>query len=383
MNKLFYLNPALFLLIVFGCQNKGADTTNKTANYQSDTRIVTQSYPEYAQLFSVEYKKGYKLVSVKNPYDTTRVLKKYILVTDRKDSVITPTDGTIIEVPVKSMAIAFTTHIGYAKKLGILDKINGVSQRKYIKNSTVLDKIKQGKIKEFGPSHNINVEKLLNINPQILLVAPFKDNRYEKITDVGVNLAINASYMENTPLARAEWIKFIAYFFNKEEKANHVFDSIASNYSRLQNLASDAKNKPTIFSGKKIGQVWYVPGGNSYIAKLFKDAGADYLWKENKSSGSLPLDFETVYMKAKDSEFWAIKENFNGDYSYKQLASEYVHYNDFQAFERKKILFCNTAKKPYYEEGILEPDSLLADFIHLIHPQLLPDYTPKFYEKLK
>jgi len=381
-----FLILAILTILAVGCanpQHEQAESDSNALSVSKDTFSRAATHPRYARLFSVEYRQGAKVIRVKNPFDTTHIQQTYVLIPRGTEPDTSLPEGKVIPIPLSKAALAHTTHIGFFNKLGLLDAIGGVSQKKYIKNQQVREAVEKGQITEFGPSHNINVEKLLHVNPALLFVAPFKDNRYEKIRDVGIPIAINASYMETTPLARAEWIKFISYFFNKEAKANRVFDSISSHYKSLQALAGNAENKPSIFSGKKIGQVWYVPGGNSYIAKLFEDAGADYLWKENKSSGSLPLDFETVYMKAKDAKFWAIKENFNGEYSYDQLSSEYIHYDDFQAFRQKNILFCNTAKKTYYEEGILEPHLMLADFIHLIHPELLPDYKPKFYERLK
>jgi iron complex transport system substrate-binding protein len=153
-------------------------------------------------------------------------------------------------------------------------------------------------------------------------------------------------------------------------------------YDRLKKLAAQKQKKPTIFSGKKIGQVWYVPGGESYMAEFFEDAGANYIWKENQKTGSLPLDFETVFYKAQKADYWCIKENYQGRYTYKDLQSEYMHYSEFDAFKNHRVLFCNTHTKPYFEKGVLEPDVILADMIHILHPGLLPDHKNKYYKYL-
>jgi len=381
----------LFLLTVlltafFGCSNKQSaenEQSGPAGPRATSNRFPHKSYPRYAKLFSIEYKQQAKVVRLKNPFDTTRLLRTYLLV-PRGITPDTPLpEGQVVRIPLKRVALSQATHIGFFDALGLLSFIEGVSQKKYIKNQQVRQSITRGKIREFGPSHNINVEKLLQVNPNILFVAPFKDNKYKKVKDVGIPIAVNSSYMETTPLARAEWVKFISYFFNREKQADRLFDSIASHYHHLSRLTKQKKHHPSIFSGKKIGQVWYVPGGKSYMARFFKDAGAHYLWRENNESGSLPLDFESVFYQAKDADYWCIIENYEGRYSYSQLSAENIHYKEFEAFNKRNIIFCNTQTQPYYEEGILEPDAILADLISILHPDLLPDHQNKYYEILR
>lgn len=389
MNKKNYLKHPLSLLILLllplACtkNNSGSKSPTSTKSFPNkETEFHQEAYPSYAKLFSAEYKKDYKIITVKNSFDTSQVEERYILLPKGEPQPKNLPRGTKVNIPLESIGVAYATHIGYLEKMGLLHTINGVSQKKYIKNEKIRQLVDEGTIKTFGPSHSINVEKLLSINPPLLLVAPFKDNRYNRVKEVGIKIAVNASYMETSPLARAEWIKFISYFFNKEKEANRIFDSLSQQYNRLKHLTDQREDTPTIFSGKKIGQIWYVPGGESYMAKFFKDAGANYLWSENKKSGSLPLDFESVFYKARKADFWCIKENYQGRYTYNDLRSEFIHYNEFEAFKDHRILFCNTHTKPYFEKGVLEPQVILADLIHFLHPELLPDHKNKYYEYL-
>lgn len=375
----------ILVLVLNGCTGDSAreqETRTNSPQGSSKAEHWEKTHPEHARLFSIEYKKDAKIVRIKNPFDTTRALKTYLLVKEGVRPGTNLPEGQMIKIPVQKVALAYATHVGFFKELGLLGRVNGISQKKYIKNKQVTKAVKEGRIKEFGPSHHINTEKLLQVGPELLFVAPFKDNRYEKIRDLGIPIAINSSYMETTPLARAEWIKFISYFFNRERKARQIFDSVAHHYQRLTRKVEHKKDPPTIFSGKKIGQTWYVPGGNSYMASFFKDAGARYLWEDNRQSGSLPLDFETVFYRASDADFWCIKENFKHRYTYAQLGSENVHYSEFDAFQNRQIIFCNTHSSPYYEEGILEPNVILADLINILHPGLLSGHRNKYYQLL-
>jgi iron complex transport system substrate-binding protein len=382
-NNTFLIKFATVLIVLFFCiscnsrkhQDEIRNLNSEKINYSA------KAFPQFAKGFKIEYFDNYKLIKIYNPRDTNRVLNKYILTT--KDNFVSDSiKGERIFIPLNSFACLHSTQIGYANRLGILDAICGVSEAQYIKNKYIHKKVKQGEIIEFGSPQNIDHEKLLSINPDILLLAPHPGNSFEKLKEIGINLVMNTSFLETTPLARAEWIKFLSCFFNKEDYANQVFDSIVKKYQNLTELSKNKKGLPNIFTSKKYGQIWYLPGGESYMSKYFEDAGANYLWKDEKTYEALALDFETVYAKAAFAEFWCIKDYFDGDYSYQQLAAEFEPYSDFKAFKDSNIIFCNTFKNSYFEDGIMEPDIVLADLIKAIHPEILPNYKPKYFKRL-
>ena len=382
-NNTFLIKFATVLIVLFFCiscnsrkhQDEIRNLNSEKINYSA------KAFPQFAKGFKIEYFDNYKLIKIYNPRDTNRVLNKYILTT--KDNFVSDSiKGERIFIPLNSFACLHSTQIGYANRLGILDAICGVSEAQYIKNENIQKKVRQGEIIEFGSPQNIDHEKLLSINPDILLLAPHPGNSFEKLKEIGINLVMNTSFLETTPLARAEWIKFLSCFFNKEDYANQVFDSIVKKYQNLTELSKNKKGLPNIFTSKKYGQIWYLPGGESYMSKYFEDAGANYLWKDEKTYEALALDFETVYAKAAFAEFWCIKDYFDGDYSYQQLAAEFEPYSDFKAFKDSNIIFCNTFKNSYFEDGIMEPDIVLADLIKAIHPEILPNYKPKYFKRL-
>lgn len=371
----------LFAAFITSCSKSSNNNSEKTSLNNTKTEFA-KTFPKYAKGFQIKYFDNYKVLEVKNSWDTTKLAARYILV-NKGNAKPSGEKGEIIEVPVKSMACVFTTHIGYALKLGVLDAIKGVCEPQYIKTSEMKKRVEAGKVINIGPSTSVNIEKLISVEPDIVFVSPFKDNKYGKIQELGIPLAVSASYMETSPLARSEWIKFMAYFFNKEKEAEEIFDKIADNYNSLKAKTKNLENKPTIFSNKRFGQVWFIPGGNSYMANFFKDAGADYLWKENQETGSLALDYETVFDKAHNADFWSITANNGGNYSYRNLLGEYEAYKEFAAFQNRKIILCNTHVKPYYETGLLEPDIILSDFIKVFHPELLPEYQPVYFDLMK
>lgn len=123
-------------------------------------------------------------------------------------------------------------------------------------------------------------------------------------------------------------------------------------------------------------------GGQSFLAQVFKDAGADYFLKDDPHSGGVNLDFETVYNQADSADYWRILNSFPGTYSYEALKAQDERYADFQAFREKGIIYCNMREKAYYENMPMEPEKLLSDFIKVFHPELLPDYQPVYYNLL-
>ena len=278
------------------------------------------------------------------------------------------------------MACLSATQIAMASKLGVLQTITGVSETSFIRNKIIREKILNTRVTDLGSENQINLEKLLDINPDILMISPYGDDKFSKLSELGIALGFDASYLETTPLARAEWIKFFSYFFNKEKLANEIFNDIKSKYLSLKESVIPYKKPPTILSGKKFGQSWHVPAGNSYMGNFYRDAGVNYLWSDNAGTGSIPLDFETVYNIAHAADFWCFKVGYNGNYSKKDLLKEYENYSDFKAFKTGRIIICNTLKTDFYEIGFLEPHIILADLLSIFYPGSVPDHKKKYFQ---
>lgn len=186
-----------------------------------------------------------------------------------------------------------------------------------------------------------------------------------------------------TPLGQAEWIKFVGLLLEKEDKANEQFAAIKKRYNELKELTGQVVKRPVVFSGELRGGNWYAVGGRSFLAQLFKDAGADYFLKDDERSGGVTLDFETVYSQAAGADYWRIVNSYQGEFSYNVLKEEDARYADFKAYKEKGVVYCNMREKPFYESMPTEPEVVLADLIKVFHPQLLPEHQPGYYELLK
>ncbi len=367
-------NSTLFILIIFVLSS-----CNQFSKKDSPSK---RSYPKYARGFYVTEENGYKEAFVTNPWDTTKILAHYVFISKSITENPIPKNAIAIKVPCHSVACLSTPEIGFISRLGLVDRITGVSEKDYIQDTVLLNQLASNKTIDLGPFEAYNVELLMELNPEVLFAAPFKEQKYGKIIQTGIPIAYCSSYMEDTPLGRAEWIKFIALFFDKYEEACRLFDVIEKNYLQASKLANSSKVKPTVFSGKMYQNIWYISGLNSYMAQFFIDAGSQYKWQDLSFSGSEPIGFERVYERCYDSDYWVMLEYAPFGYSYCQVASENEKYKDFYAFKNKKIVFCNTKDTPYYEKGIVEPDVILTDFVKIFHPEIIPNYKPTYFKLL-
>jgi iron complex transport system substrate-binding protein len=364
------------LVLTTGCNSSASKQTQKASTSSLSVR--------YARGFSIRYFEHYKEVTVRNPWDTTRILEKYILVNRNEELPTNLPEGTVVRVPVEKVAVCTAVHAGIWKQIGEISKVKAVCEPNYIELSEIKEGVAKGTIVDLGLATAIDLEKLIAVSPTILIVSPFERSGFGRLEKTGVPVVQDASYMEDSPLGRAEWIKFEAAFSGKEALAETIFSKIEKRYNSLCKLVSTTKIRPTVFTEMKYGQVWYVPGGNSYMGQFLKDAGANYLWSDHKQAGSIPLSFESVYDKAEKADFWLIKyNNKQSDITYQQLKTDYEPYSNFDAFKKRHIFTVNSGKTAYYDNGPMEPDVILADLVSIFHPELLKNYQFVYYREMK
>lgn len=378
----------LIIPLLFCCKARNNSNTNKSDNTDSTFTYKSknaQIVPQYAKGFNVTYtNKGYCLLDIRDPQKEEggetfhfALKPKSVKVSD------IPQGYTVIETPVKSTICMTSLQLSNFIKLDELDAVVGITSTRHLFNQEMQKRLDEGKTHKIGIEGNFDNEIIMGINPDVILISPFKRGGYDALTEVGIPLIPHLGYKEMTPLGQAEWIKFVGLLIGEEEKANKVFSEIENRYLELTKLTSQVKKRPVVFSGELRGGNWYAVGGKSFLAQLFKDAGADYFLKDDVRSGGISLDFETVYSQAAYADYWRIVNSYKGDFSYKTLQAEDVRYADFQAFKKKQVIYCNMSEKPFYESMPVEPEIVLADLIAIFHPQLLPDHTPRYYELLK
>lgn len=338
---------------------------------------------KYAKGFHVTYSNGYKLVDIEDPQNEKKEKFHFALVPKGGKHNDIPDGYTVIETPVERVICMTELQLSNFIKLDALDKVVGITSSRHLFNKEIRNQVKSGETVRIGMEGNFDEELIISASPEVVFISPFKRGGYDKLTEVSIPLVPHLGYKEMTPLAQAEWIKFVSLFVNKEKEANEKFEIIEKKYNDLLKLTANVKKRPVVFSGEIRGGNWYAVGGKSFLAQLFHDAGADYFLKNDDHTGGMNLDFETVYSQADKCEYWRILNSYEGHYSYNALKKSDPRYADFKAFKQKSVIYCNMKEHPYYEAMPMEPDVVLKDFIKAFHPELLPDYKPVYYSRLK
>lgn len=367
----------IIVIQVTSCsRNKSTAPLNQLFDYHIGNELVSSI--NYANGFDIYEVNNIKKLVIYNPRNSDKILATYFFTDSAYKNDFHPSNELLL-TPLDSVAVFSATQLNAFSKLDILNKVIAISESEYIRNKSVQKLYESGKIVNLAGNGIFYLEKTLEVSPKIIFYSPYNMAQKHPLAATEITMIPFFDFMESNPLGRAEWIKFTALFFNKGAQANSVFDTIVSNYSKYKKLASVVKSKPTVFSDKYYSGQWFVSGGKSYIAQLFNDAGADYLWKDDLNTGSVNLDFEVVYNIAHNADFWRIVGTYQDGFSYDKLAAENDLYSNFKAFVDKKVIFCDSKKSSYFETGALEPHLVLADLIHAFHPELLPGYYPKYY----
>lgn len=302
---------------------------------------------------------------------------------DPKVSINAKNESQVIRVPVSRVVCLSAVHVAYIEALGMLDAVVGIAGLELVLPEKHHHLVSQGKIKDIGFGDQIQTEQLLSLKPEIVLVTGNQSRQLEILRHQHITVLPILEYLETHPLGRAEWIKVFGLLFQKQNHAEHIFDSIVQRYHALTALTRNVDYRPTVLSGKQYGGLWNLPGGKSYFAQLIYDAGGKYLWSENSSTGSLTLDFESVYLNGVNADFWRILISTRKPYTLQDLLEEDSRYAAFKAVREQKVFYCNTSEKPYFQQTPIQPDVLLADYISILHPELIQGHQRVYYQWLK
>lgn len=338
-------------------------------------------------LMMVEHE-DYTMVELRNPWDTTKVLHRYALVemnsTSDNPQKNIPSDADIIRVPLTHSAVFTSVMCGLMIDLGVENAIAGVCDAEYISAPYVNERLKNGSIKDLGNGMAPTLESVMELMPDALMPSPFQNSGgYGRLERIGIPIVECADYMEISPLARAEWMKFYGRLFGVGERADSLFREISHRYESLKTEALNVEHRPRLMVEQMSGGVWYQPNGESTMGQMYKDAGADYVWAETPGAGSQPMSIEAVMDRALDADIWLLKYTADQPLTYGQMQSDNPLYAHFRPFKERNVWACNTVATHFYEETPFHPDILLEALIKIFHGKLGSQENNSYFCRVK
>lgn len=345
---------------------------------------------DHAASFHVAYFNSYKLVTVDEPFQGGAP-ETYVLLqcgAPMPDLTGDLAGATVVSVPVASIFSASASHNPMIEALGMIDRLTGVSSLAYTATQSVIDRGAAGEIVEFAPTFETNVEIVLDAAPDVLMTGGADEPAYRLLRDAGIPVVANAEWLEEDILGRAEWIKYIALFFNAEAIAETVFGEIDGAYLDAMAIGATvgASDRPLVFSGSAFQGTFYASGGASYVAQAVAAAGADYVFADNRATGSIAFaDLEQLLDRAGDAAFW-----INAAPAYRTLAditADEARLAALPASQSGQVWIYDRMATPagalgYWELGVLRPDLVLLDLLKMFHPALVPDHEFVFYRSI-
>lgn len=377
----FVQNTTLLFLVFFlfiQCKKE----SQQEAEIQSPANEI-----HYAKGLEIYKHNGFTIVKITSPWPNAKEQFTYIL--QKKNGIIPDSlkQFMAISVPIQSIVVTSTTHIPALELLGVENTLVGFPNTDYISSVKTRKLIATGKVREVGTNETLNTEVLIDMNPDVIVSFGLNNSNptLDNLKKSGLKVMLNGDWTEQSPLGKAEWIKFFGALYGLDSKANTLFSAIEKEYKNTLALAQKATRKPTVLSGAMFQEQWYVPQGESWASLFLKDAKANYLWADSKGTGSLSLPFETILEKAQEAEYWISPGDFS---SLQQMSESNPHYKQFDAFQNKKVYSyaINKGAKGgivYFEWSPTRPDWVLKDLIKIFHPELLPDHKLFFFQKLE
>ncbi|MDE6653156.1 MAG: ABC transporter substrate-binding protein [Muribaculaceae bacterium] len=323
-------------------------------------------------------------VDFRNPWDTTRTLQTFLLVPRDGDVPSGLPEGTVVRTPLQRSVVYTSVHNSLIDELGAADAVAGICDTKYIRKPRIRKLIEDGTIADCGTSMAPNIENILQLRPDAILLSAFENsNDHNKVAQTGIPIIDCTDYMETSPLARAEWMKFFGRLYGKGELADSLFDATEDAYLKTKERVKNVESRPVVLTDLIYGQSWNMPAAYSTTGVLIEDAGGKNPFDSFKTSGSVQLAPEEVLYKAKDADVWILKYSQNTPVSVSQLAQDNPIYSKFKAYADGNIYGCDTNGTTYFEDAAFHPHWILAEYACIFHPELGDvDGNHHYYKKL-
>jgi iron complex transport system substrate-binding protein len=364
---------SLLLFVAFACGTK--------------SKMVVDSgdliyKPEYAQGFSLYRSGDTTIFRVTDPWQFAEGVEFRYLLTPNAS----PEAMNEIKIPVTRVVCMSTTHVAFISALDQIASISGVSGLRHVSDSALTARSRDTLVVDVGYDSNLSYELIFSLKPDVVFAYGVRGEFAAvetKLNELGIKVVYFGEYMEDTPLGKAEWIVAMSAFFDEREYAEAIFRQIETRYNQAKVLTQNVEHRPDVMFNVPYKDTWYMPGTDNYMVRFVRDAGAEYIYLDNKGRNSYPMSIEKAYIIAQDADFWLIG---NSSKSLDDLKNVDPRMADIPAFRNRTIYNSNRRANDYgddfWESGIVNPDIILRDMIKIFHPELVPDHDFYYYRHL-
>ncbi|WP_051203974.1 ABC transporter substrate-binding protein [Hugenholtzia roseola] len=380
--------------VFFCCQKKENEAANRVEAAQIAALPLGDSIPLYwARGFEVSRFATHTQIRLVSERETTT----YLLYDKRKPALLDSLQklqpqAICVAIPIERAILRTTKYLAFFEALGALENVVGLAGTQFVHSQNAQNAIQNQKISEIGSPDGLmlDLEKVVALQSEVIFsyatLEGQANDTHQKLVQLGQRVILAQETTEAHPLGQAEWLKFFAYFLGKEKQADSIFQQIEKKYSALKEKVKTVQYRPKVLLNVPYQEVWYMPAGAHFSAQFIADAGGDYLFSDLEGSGSIPLSIEKVYARGLQADLWLNPSNLR---SLVALAQADKRFTQLPAFAKGRVF--NATRRQHansgndiFEQGVLRPDLILEDLIHILQPQLLPQKDSLyFYEALE
>lgn len=371
-------------------QPSGPDTRQNPPDCVSDASAGSDLFPDqfhvqHAENYTLTYADTYKVLTVgeigPGAGDHTYVLVQCGTEAPALEGDLA--DAEVVEIPVRTMFSESTSHDGFIDALDIEGALTGVADGSWIVTPSIVERIDAGEIDSFNTTGQIDTELVIADDPDVYVTGGYDDAAHQVLTDAGIPVVANAEWLETSPQGWAEWVGVFAALTNTEARANDLYESWITGYEDAAALVAGVTDRPSVITGSLYEGTWYASGGGGIVAAFIADAGGDYVYADDTTTGSLTLDIESVLADGVDADTWVNPTaGFTDEASALAMDSRY---GEFAAWESGGVWSNTTPPSPgvsFIEQGPVMIDQYLLDYIKIFHPELVPDHDFVFYTRI-
>jgi iron complex transport system substrate-binding protein len=377
-------NLFLILLLSCICSCLSGPKQKKPPLTSGDSR-----QPSEATGFTIQQLAGYQKLTIFDPWQKSNGTQfEYYLLEKGKEIPVELKEKLCFFTPLNRVICLSTTHIGFLDALGELSSVAGLSGSAYLTNAVIKDGLAENRVRDVGYDRGLNYELIVQLKPDVVFaygVGSEINAQINKLHDLGIPVVLVGEYLEQSPLAKAEWIKFFGAFYRKGFLADSTWEKIKINYETIKTSVAKIAERPSVLTGLPFKDTWWIAGGQSNLGVLIRDAGGRFLWEENPSKEAFPVSLEEVFLRASKADFWincGSAGNLDGLMAFDQRFSE------LPAVKNRQVYNNNLRSTPaggndYWESGVVHPDLVLADLVKILHPEAAVEKEFYYYKKIQ